>query len=121
MHSQWPDFAGGSTTQAGRNRSLFTAFRIEGLMNYIPLKQVATQLAVTVESVKRWTRQPENPLRAVRLGKVWCTTQEWLDAFARPVEGTTTVIQEGYRSRTNFLNKWANSRTVAREAVGKEG
>ena len=76
-------------------------------MDYIPLTKVAEKLDVHVKTVHRWMRRAENPLRAVRLGGVLCTTESWLSEFAEPVE--TEVVRPRSRSAAAFLAKWSRS------------
>lgn len=78
-------------------------------MTYIALSSVASDLGITTASVRRWTRQSIRPLRAVKLGGVTVTTQEWLDEFRREINQGGLVAapaSRGERARDEFLRKY---------------
>lgn len=79
-------------------------------VNYICLKKLATEIGVSLRTVKRWASNSDRPLKTVLLGSTRVTTREWVEEFSSSAEKPEPVL--AHKAKEQFLAKWGQRKSA---------
>lgn len=72
-----------STTKSKKRADAESVDDMPPLADLIPLAEITKRFGVSQHTGRQWTRSKTTPLRAVRAGLAWLTTEAWVQDWLR--------------------------------------